>query len=186
MELLTLRTRVSARRATLALLLAVAASACIGTSPETKARDDLGPDPGPYEDGPYHRAGFPCTVCHGESANPAFELAGTVYEDASGTLGVANATITVRDASGQQVTATSNRVGTFFFEVGSGGGRRGSEGRSVLTAKLAYPLSVSVSAGGQEQKMRGLIWREHSCAACHRGKPSMISNGPVFVGASTP
>jgi hypothetical protein len=164
-------------------LLALALGGCIGTTPEQQARQDLGPDPGPYDNGPEHRAGFACTVCHGESATPSFELAGTIYADQVGRNGLENATITVRDAKGQEVTATSNRVGNFFFEAGGGSGRRGNQGASRLATVLVYPLSVRVSAGGQEQRMRGLIWREHSCAGCHRGSPSATSNGPVFAGA---
>jgi hypothetical protein len=169
-----------------AVLLVLALGGCIGTSPEDKARQDLGPDPGGYRNGPEHRAGFACTVCHGDSATPGFVAAGTVYADQTGSAGLSNAAVTLRDADGHEVTATSNRVGNFFFVLG--GQVRGGNGNggNLLTAPLKYPLSVRVSSGGQEQRMRGLIWREQSCSACHRGEPSATTNGPVFAGMITP
>jgi hypothetical protein len=165
-------------------MLLLALAGCIGTSPENKARDDLGPDPGPYRNGPNHRAGFACTVCHGVSATPGFPAAGTIYADPAGTMGVSGATITVRDATGLEVSATSNQVGNFFFVLGQGTRRGGGQGQSLLTKAFVYPLSVRVSANGQEQKMRGLIWREQSCAACHHGQASADSNGVVFAGSA--
>jgi len=176
------RRRASAMQALLVLLLAL--GGCIGTSPENKARDDLGPDTGPYRNGPNHRAGFACTVCHGVSASPGFVAAGTIYAQPTDTLGLTGATITLRDATGREVSATSNQVGNFFFVLGEGTDRGGGRGQTLLTSALVYPLSVRVSAGGQEQRMRGLIWREQSCAACHHGQVTADSNGIVFAGSA--
>jgi hypothetical protein len=184
MELLSPRERRRSAFAPALLVLVLVLVGCIGTSPEDKARQDLGPDPGSYRNGPNHRAGFACTVCHGVSASPGFPLAGTIYADPAGKNGVAGATITVRDAKGREVTATSNQVGNFFFVLGQGTGRGNNQGESQLTTALVYPLSVRVGAGGQEQRMRGLIWREQSCAACHHGQASANSDGVVFAGSA--
>ena len=157
-----------------ALACTIALSAgCIGQTAEQTEADSLGPDTSGHPSGPLHRAGFPCTRCHGEAwwqQSPVFELAGTIYRKADDARGLNNAEVIVRDATGREVIARTNQSGNFYFEKGD--------------ANLEFPLRVSVRSGDQEQTMRGLIWRERSCAACHSGDPGEASNGRVFVEAS--
>jgi hypothetical protein len=169
-------------RCVLALLAALAG--CIGTSPEQDEADALGPDPGRHDEGPLHRAGFPCTRCHGEQwwqTSPVFELAGTVYAGAGDREGVGGAEVVIEDAQGRELRALTNRAGNFFLVRDGSRPEQQGDGRFDVPYALAYPLRVRVRLDGQEQTMRGAIWRERSCAACHGGEPDADSNGPVFV-----
>lgn len=146
---------------------------CIGQTAEQAEADALGPDPSGQPNGPLHRAGFPCTRCHGDAwwqESPQFELAGTIYRNADDARGLDGAQVHVRDATGRELIAHTNRSGNFYFEDGD--------------ADLTFPLRVSVRSGDREQTMRGLIWRERSCSACHRGEPDEANNGRVFLEAS--
>jgi hypothetical protein len=173
-----------ALRSALAFAIACALAGCIGTSPEQAQADALGPDTGRYEEGPLHRAGFPCTRCHGEQwwqESPTFELAGTVYGRSGDREGVDGAEVVVEDAAGHELRARTNRAGNFFFERGGSQPVQRGEGRFEVPFALEFPLRVRVLMDGQEQVMHGAIWRERSCAACHAGAPGADSNGPVFA-----
>ena len=181
------RTRAS-RQMLAAWALACAAGSllagCIGESSEQAAADALGPDTSGYPDGPFHRAGFPCTRCHGDrwwQESPSFELAGTVYRRPTDDKGVSGAEVIVQDAAGHELRARTNRSGNFFFVREGSQARQGADGRFELPFALAYPLRVRVALEGLEQAMEGLIWREPSCATCHMGEPGSASNGRVFA-----
>lgn len=162
---------------------------CIGTTADEAEADALGPDTSGYEPGPLHRAGFPCTRCHGEQwwqESPTFELAGTIYRRSGDSRGVEGAVVTVQDAAGHELRARTNRSGNFFLERGGSQVVQEGDGRLQIPFALAYPLRVRVELDGQEQTMRGAIWREQSCAECHSGAPGAQSNGPVFVVEEVP
>jgi len=164
---------VALRSIALACALSAALSACIGTSPEQAEADALGPDPSGFDNGPLHRAGFPCTRCHGDAwwqDSPAFRLAGTIYNKSTDNHGLNNAEVIVRDAAGRELIAHTNQSGNFYF----------------VEESITFPLRVSVRSGDHEQTMRSLIWRERSCATCHRGEPDEDSNGQVFVTEASP
>lgn len=170
-------------------LIGATLAGCIGVSPEQAEADALGPDPGGFDDGPLHRAGFPCTRCHGEAwwqESPVFELAGTVYRRSGDRLGLRGAEVVVQDAHGRELIARTNRTGNFFFVRDGSNPEQQGDGRFDVPFALAYPLRVRVRADGQEQAMRGLIWRETSCATCHSGEPGTDSNGRVFVQEAEP
>lgn len=177
------------RRLALCCAWTGALAGCIGQSPEQAEADALGPDPSGQRNGPLHRAGFPCTRCHGDAwwqESPSFVLAGTIYAKSTDNHGLNNAEVIVRDAAGRELTARTNQSGNFFFvEEGSAEGQ-GGEGRFQVPSGLTFPLRVSVRAGDQEQTMRSLIWRESSCATCHRGEPGADNNGPIFVTEASP
>lgn len=162
---------------------------CIGVSPEQAAADALGPDTGRWQDGPMHRAGFPCTRCHGDAwwqESPSFELAGTVYRNRTDRDGVEDAQVVIKDAAGHVLNARTNRAGNFFFvREGSKATQRG-DGRFDIPYALKYPIRVSVLAGGLLQNMRNPIWRERSCSTCHSGEPSEANNGRIFTLDATP
>jgi hypothetical protein len=157
---------------------------CIGESPEQADADALGPDTSGYRNGPFHRAGFPCTRCHGDlwwQDSPSFELAGTVYRKPADRAGVSGAEVIVQDAAGHELRALTNRSGNFFFVREGSQARQLADGRFALPYALTYPLRVRVALEGHEQNMRGQIWREPSCATCHRGEPGSASNGPILA-----
>lgn len=175
-------------RASCALLL-LGLAACIGTSPEQQLADELGPDPGPYEEGPLHRAGFPCTRCHGDEwwqRGPTMELAGTIYAEQGGRRGAQNAVVEIEDASGHKFAARTNRVGTFFVVKGGKEPRQRGDGRFEIPWDLDFPLRVSVEKGGTRQGMRTHVYRERSCAGCHRLGPNASDNGKIFVSEAAP
>lgn len=134
--------------------LALCASACRDPALDAKA-EALGPDYGPYEEGPLHRAGFPCTYCHakGGKTGPHFDLAGTVYEKKDSPDGLPGVTVRLFDAKGRQQTVGTNEVGTFFLEEDE--------------LELEFPLWVRLEYGDEKRCMKTPIHRERSCAACH-------------------
>lgn len=165
------------------LLLATCAPACIGTTPEEAAEQAQGDDPA--EEGPTHRPGQPCLVCHGEDHSPGgevFVLAGTVYRRAGDEDGLEGAEVEITQADGEVFTARTNRVGTFLVSVGEVDDDERAQGWLGLARPPEFPLRVVVRAGGTEATMRNVIHREGSCAACHdRAGPGAASAGKVFV-----
>ena len=163
---------------------------CIGTSPEQAEADALGPDPSGQPNGPLHRAGFPCTRCHGDAwwqEDPPFALAGTIYRTNDDARGQRDVEVIVRDAAGQELIARTNQSGNFFFVEEGSVPAQGGDGSFQIPSDLTFPLRVSVRDGEHEQEMRGLIWRERSCAACHRRDGAdETSNGRIFVREVTP
>jgi hypothetical protein len=136
------------------------------------AVDALGPETAGVEQGPLHRPGQPCTVCHGGQGpgDPTFDLAGTVYQLADSAAPAAGAIVHVVDAQGRKRSSGTNAVGTFFWEEGDLG--------------LDFPLWTSIEWCGRIVEMKTPIFRERSCAACHSG-PSASSVPQVFF-AKTP
>lgn len=173
----------------LVLTVGAAVNGCIGVTAEQAAADALGPDTGRFEEGPLHRAGFPCTHCHGDEwwqDGPTFELAGTVYRTRTDSEGVENAQVVIVDAAGHEFNARTNRAGNFFVVREGSEPTQRSEGRFEIPYELSYPLRVSVLAGGLFQSMRSPIWRETSCGTCHSGEPGEASNGHIFTLETNP
>jgi len=149
-------------------LLALSCTACRDPVLEERA-NSLGPDPGPYEEGPLHRAGFPCTWCHaaGGRTGPHFDLAGTVYARPSSNEALQGVQVHLFDSTGKQQTLVSNEVGNFFFVEGD------------LT--LDFPLWVKLEYQGEVTAMQTPIYRETSCATCHRDPTSPSTVGRVYL-----
>jgi len=172
------------RRPVLGAVLAGGLAACIGTTPQEEAEQALGDDSA--EEGPTHRPGQPCLVCHGEDHSPGgevFVLAGTVYRRADDVDGLEGAEVEVTEDDGDVFTVRTNRVGTFLVSVGEVDEDERDEGWIGLSSAPDYPLRVVVrAAGGLEETMRNVIHREGSCAICHdRAGPGATSAGKVFV-----
>jgi hypothetical protein len=123
--------------------------------------------------GPYHRAGQPCTVCHGPQgpATTQFSLAGTIFEKNS-LLGVENAEILLVDAYGTNPpnVPLTNCVGNFYI--------------TPDVWNPAFPLSVGVAAGGMKMPMMTQISRASSCAECHNLPSGFASPGVVYINVS--
>jgi hypothetical protein len=137
--------------------------------------------------GQYHRAGQPCTVCHGGEgpAKNVFSLAGTVfyqqYDPTKPTVPVPvdQAYVRIIDADKANHCFVTNCMGNFVAEPG------------VFGAKgLRFPFLVSVQKvngkGGQPVAMVGHIGRESSCANCHKDPSFFDSPGHIFVGQTPP
>jgi hypothetical protein len=160
---------------------ALGGGACLGTTPEEELADSAGPDQG--EEGPTHRPGQPCLVCHGEDyspGGPVFVMAGTVYLRADDADGLEGAEVEVTDAEGAVFSALTNRTGNFMMSVG--GDDEPEDGWVGLARPPVFPVRVLVRRGASEKQMRNVIHREGSCAFCHdRSGPDAASAGKVFV-----
>jgi hypothetical protein len=136
----------------------------------------LGPEQPGVPQGPYHRAGQPCTVCHSGQgpARTIFSLAGTVFSAPfaasadAGPSGVDQAAIGVVDDNGSEQSILTNCVGNFYV--------------TPDVYSPAFPILVNVSKqGAGVVPMMGHIGRETSCAECHSDPPGTKSPGHIFL-----
>ena len=164
----------------LALALAAAAAAPSCSDPvhddEVKA---LGPEYPGIPPGEYHRAGQPCTVCHGPEgpAQTQFSVAGTIfwqpYVTTNGqnqsSIGANNVTVSLVDDTGRQEQVVTNCVGNFWITPGD--------------YPAAFPLLVTVFGPGGLTASMGTaqIGRSGSCATCHNDPPNYNSLGHVHL-----
>lgn len=153
------------------LTLALCASGCIGTTPDDRTREALPPDG--FENGPLHRAGQPCLLCHSQAGGtgPYFSVAGTVYA-VDGVTGLEGVEVTLVDITGDERVVVTNAVGNFMIDV------RDWSPVFPLTADLTEMTPTGENRIG----MRSPISREGSCAYCHGPNLSASSVGPVVVG----
>jgi hypothetical protein len=173
------------------MVVAVAAlGACIGTTPEEQAQADLGDhDDGDEE----HRPGQPCLDCHSKDFNPGgdvFVVAGTIYRRVgdSEAQGVEDAEVEITDDDGRTFVARTNRVGNFMVEVKPGEStRQKDDGKLRIGWEPRFPLRTLVRFGSEMQEMDSYIWRDGSCASCHRGDVGVSDREPkVFTLDETP
>ncbi len=148
----------------LATLLALAGCA---DPVREQQRDSLGPEAPGVAQGPLHRAGQPCLICHDDTTARAFAVAGTVHVDPDARVPLVDGLVTLLDARGQSYTAATNCAGNFF----------------VLPEDFTpvYPLRVRVDLGDQGVAMESLVQRDGSCASCHGPTPGPRSAGPVYL-----
>lgn len=138
-----------------ALVLAASAASCMDPV-HSDAVDALGPEAAGVPEGPTHRPGQPCTVCHGGSGpgSPEFSVAGTVYVTRDARDPAIGADVVLTDARGASRTFRTNEVGTFYS--------------SKAEWVPAFPLQVTVSYGGTSKPMKTLVGGDGGCARCHR------------------
>lgn len=148
------------------LSLIAALGAAIGSGCTDPVRDRqieaLGPDTEP--NGPDHRPGQPCILCHSEGGpaeGKAFAIAGTVYDtNKPGSKGAEAVTVQFIDAneSKPKEIPQTGPTGNFFVPIGD-------------WPDLTFPVRVALyedPADPPKQTMRSLINREASCNYCHR------------------
>ena len=160
------------RASTIALVIAAAAITALACDPvHQNAVDALGGNTPGVRNGPLHRPGQPCLLCHdGALGNPPqFSVAGTVYVDADGSTPADGAVVTLTPASGAEYKATTNAAGNFYVNP------------SQLTP--TYPMKVSVTYKGTSVDMTSLVGRDGSCAGCHTATAGPSSAGPVYIPA---
>jgi hypothetical protein len=121
--------------------------------------------------GEFHRAGQPCTVCHGPMgpANTQFSIAGTVFAGQNNTVGVDQAQVLMVDSitASPKIPIFTNCVGNF------------SSTKDIYDP--AFPVAVGISSNGAGAQMVGHIGRETSCANCHKDPQGLDSPGHVYV-----
>jgi hypothetical protein len=155
------------------LIAACAVAACADPTHD-RAVEALGGEAPGVPEGPLHRPGQPCVVCHGESgpAEGQFSLAGTVYSLLLESEVAPSVQVELRDINGREFFATTNAAGNFWV--------RTSEWQPV------YPVQTSVRRGELTKQMTTYIARAPSCADCHVDPPGRNSPGHVYLAASRP
>lgn len=152
-----------------AACIAGASASCLGDAVQDDGVSALGEDPTGQHNGPLHRAGQPCLVCHGGMgpASAQFSVAGTIYRSHDVVTGVGGVNVTMTDVNGNSITAVTNEVGNFY-----------------LTPKQwnpTYPVHVQIQYLTASNTMLTHIGREGSCATCHRDPEAVDSAGHIFV-----
>ena len=164
------------------IVVAAVASSCADPVHDALV-SSLGPENPSIPQGEYHRAGQPCTACHGPEgpAKTQFSLAGTIFwsggadPNAGSVIGANGATVSVVDSLGTQTQIQTNCVGNFFVEQGNQG--------------FAFPILAAVFAGPDNQytaRMVTQIGRASSCADCHTDPINYASPGHVYLTANAP
>jgi hypothetical protein len=141
----------------------------------------LGPEYPGIPQGQYHRAGQPCTWCHGPEgpAKTQFSLAGTIFwqggtgANINSVIGVNGATVAVIDSNGVPKEYTTNCVGNFW----------------VLPSDYqpAYPILAGIygpddnPVGTDQDGMVSQISRASSCAECHFDPPNYDTPGHIYL-----
>ena len=133
----------------------------------------------------YHRAGQPCTVCHGPEgpAQTTFSVAGTIFwqpyvnaqnSKYQSSIGANNVTVSLVDDSGRQKQVVTNCVGNFWI--------------TPSDYPAAFPLEVNVYGPDNNSNSMGinLIGRSGSCATCHADPTNYNALGHVYLTAANP
>jgi hypothetical protein len=103
-----------------------------------------------------HNAGMDCLTCHNGTVDGAsqFYVAGTLFSAATGTTGLAKATIRITDAAGKiidLVTATDNAPGNFYIDT-----------------PVTFPIHVEASSCPSTMRMPDAVQTNGgSCNSCH-------------------
>jgi hypothetical protein len=157
--------------ASLSLALACAPAVLAPVDPEREARvAALGPEDPRVPEGPLHRPGQPCALCHdGRDEAAAFTVAGTVYRDIASSVPLVDGDVALVDSAGNRFTSRTNCVGNFYT--------------SKYQFNPVLPFWVTVRLGANESPMESPIHREASCATCHFDPAAPTTAGHVYLTA---
>jgi hypothetical protein len=156
-----------------AAAVGLATGSCSSANPVHRDQvDALGGEASGVPQGPLHRAGQPCTMCHGVDgpASTQFVLAGTVFSAPDKTVGLDQAEILLVDSLGSSPppgSVVTNCVGNFYVTADQW--------------NPAFPIRVAVASGGSGALMTSHIGRAGSCASCHSDPKGLDSAGHVYV-----
>jgi hypothetical protein len=136
---------------------------------------ELGGEAPNIPQGEFHRAGQPCTTCHGANgpASKQFSMAGTIFATQDSTIGVSGAQVLMVDSLGSSPpggSVVTNCVGNFF-----------------ITPDIwdpAFPVRVAVATPETSAQMIGHIGRQSSCASCHADPRAQTSPGHIYINAT--
>jgi hypothetical protein len=129
----------------------------------------LGGEAAGTREGPTHRPGQPCLLCHDGAFGdpPAFSVAGTVFEERATKQAAVNAVVKLEAADGAKRELTANAVGNFYV--------------TPEAWNPTYPLKVSVTYQSETVSMTTNIGRDGSCAGCHVDPAGPDSPGHVYA-----
>jgi len=148
----------------------IIAAAC--ADPVQSSNEDAIPDDG-KPDGPDHHVGEWCTACHSEhGSGPEFSVAGTVFVAKGSNTPASGAVVHVKDGNGNTHDIPVYDSGNFY--------------RSKEQYDPKYPLSISVTYQGQEQKMESIIGRDGGCGRCHANTSTGNSSHAPRIFATKP
>lgn len=127
-----------------------------------QAIERLGGEDPRVSQGPEHRPGQPCVLCHsdgGPASDHKFVIAGTIFEtsapDSNGAEGVQ---VLFIDAASATRTYETNAAGNFFIPESE-------------WSDLTFPFKVGLLKDGKPIPMSSTVNREGSCNFCHRPNP---------------
>ncbi len=153
----------------LGAVMLVAFAACDPVNSDAIAA--LGGETPGVRQGPMHRPGQPCLLCHdGQIGDPpAFSVAGTVFEIPAGDIGVDSATVTLVDSANSTYHALTNSAGNFYATPDEW--------------SPTFPIvSVSVvDSSGLKAVMQSQIGRDGACAGCHVSPAGPASPGHISM-----
>jgi hypothetical protein len=156
-----------------ALLLAGAATVLVVIAACDPVHSDainaLGDNAPGVRNGPLHRPGEPCLLCHdGAFTDPrGFSVAGTIYLTQASNQPAVNATVEMTDKNGSVHTEQTNEAGNFYV--------------MQQDWTPTYPLHVTVTSNGVKAVMQTRVGRDGSCAGCHVDPVGPGSPGHVSV-----
>lgn len=158
------------KRALLTFLLVVA---CVDPVHDEEVAAQ-GPEAPGVEEGPLHRPGSPCLVCHGERGpgEPEFSVGGTVFVAWDSDVGANGAVVKVTDARGSSKELTTNAAGNFWA--------------TKREYDPVYPLRVELTYEGQVEPMDTLVRRDGGCGTCHRGSGNASHMPRIYVPGKGP
>lgn len=151
----------------LGVVCTVLALACEGTSDSEDAIATLGPEQAGVSQGPLHRAGQPCLVCHNGTEATKLSVAGTIYARQDAADPLSDVRVELIDAIGMRYTAATNCAGNFFVRP------------SDFTP--TFPLWVAIERDGIRQEMESPINGDGSCGSCHAAEEGPRSAGRVYL-----
>ena len=155
--------------------LALALGAACANPVHSDAMAALGDEKPGVPEGPTHRPGQPCSVCHGgDGPGPDFAIGGTIYDTRGVDKALPGVTVTLTDAKGDTRTPVSNEVGNFYLKAEEW------SPTFPLFATLTYPDPASGKNVTIDMVSR--IGGNISCAFCHHGADNEPSHmPPVFL-----
>lgn len=156
------------------VLLAVLGVAGCNDPVRDDAIDALGGEAPGVPEGPLHRPGQPCVLCHGGSGpgDSDFIFAGTVYQTDGPPVPLEGVLVRLIDARGVKYETGTNCAGNFFVQAAD------YEPEFPVWAKVIYGVAGGVPV---QQVMSSPIYRERSCATCHGDPKGRESTGHIYV-----
>jgi hypothetical protein len=146
--------------------------------------DALGGETPGVEEGPFHRPGQPCLLCHNDyfGAEPSFIVGGTVFADLQSFKPVENVEVVLTDSIGETRTAVTNCIGNFYIT------KESWNAQFPLAVEIRYPAGYNADGTPQTdadknvvrkvKAMGSVISRDGSCATCH----SLYGRSPQVAG----
>lgn len=163
-----LRSIRSVPKAAYAVAVAVAIGSCADPVHDLQVKA-LGGEAPNVPTGEYHRAGQPCTTCHGQygPASSQFAIGGTIFHGPDKAIGEEGVRVEMVDATGSQRNTITNCVGNFYIPTSDW--------------DPAFPVLVMIRKDQTTRTMQSHIGREASCNQCHKDPPSFDSPGHISL-----